>query len=110
MSNHNGAFGTQKATDDFMPELDEQNDKFFLRDDYGLRILSPHDRNLINVTANLITDVDIEHLSFHIDCAKQNGLTEEEIVETIIELAFYAGWPRAMSAYKVVKKVIAEEK
>jgi hypothetical protein len=40
----------------------------------------------------------IEQLRGHLDRARQNGLTESELKEMIIHLAFYAGWPRAMSA------------
>jgi 4-carboxymuconolactone decarboxylase len=40
--------------------------------------------------------------------AKQNGLTEAELKEAIIHLAFYAGWPKAMSAIQVAKQVFAE--
>ena len=40
--------------------------------------------------------------------AKQNGLTETELIEAIVHLAFYAGWPKAMSAIQVAKKVFAE--
>ena len=39
--------------------------------------------------------------------AKQNGVTETELIEAITQLAFYAGWPRAMSAMAVAKEVFA---
>ncbi|MGO4953279.1 MULTISPECIES: carboxymuconolactone decarboxylase family protein [Paenibacillus] len=42
--------------------------------------------------------------------AKDNGLTEEELIEVITHLAFYAGWPKAMSAITVVaKELFAKE-
>jgi 4-carboxymuconolactone decarboxylase len=40
--------------------------------------------------------------------AKQNGLTETELKEAIVHLAFYSGWPKAMSAIQVAKQVFAE--
>jgi 4-carboxymuconolactone decarboxylase len=35
---------------------------------------------------------------WHIDFARQNGVTDEEIAESFTHLAFYAGWPAAVSA------------
>jgi len=66
--------------------------------------LSTRDRNLITVAA-LITNGSTEQLSHHLTRAKENGLTEAELKEVIIHLAFYAGWPRAMSAITVAKNV-----
>ena len=64
--------------------------------------LSPRDRSLITVAA-LITAGNSEQLPGHLERARQNGLTETELKETIIHLAFYAGWPKAMSAIQVAK-------
>jgi 4-carboxymuconolactone decarboxylase len=44
-------------------------------------------------------------LVFHLGLAKRNGVTEQELIEAITHLAFYAGWPKAMSAMTVAKKV-----
>jgi 4-carboxymuconolactone decarboxylase len=44
-------------------------------------------------------------LPFHLNKAKENGLTETELKEVITHLAFYAGWPKAMSAITVAKQV-----
>ena len=58
--------------------------------------------------ASLITSGSTEQLVGHLKLAKQNGLTEAELTEAIIHLAFYAGWPKAMSATQVAKRVFAE--
>jgi 4-carboxymuconolactone decarboxylase len=47
-------------------------------------------------------------LGGHLRRAKENGLTEEELKEVITHLAFYAGWPKAMSAVTVAKQVFAD--
>ena len=70
--------------------------------------LSPRDRSLITVAA-LITGGNTEQLSFHLNKAKENGLTETDLKEVITHLAFYAGWPRAMSALTVAKRVFEGE-
>ena len=66
--------------------------------------LSKRDRSLITVAA-LIAGGNTEQLKNHLARAKDNGLTETELKEVIIHLAFYAGWPRAMSAITVAKNV-----
>jgi 4-carboxymuconolactone decarboxylase len=55
--------------------------------------------------AALIAGGNTEQLKNHLARAKDNGLTETELKEVIIHLAFYAGWPRAMSAITVAKNV-----
>jgi 4-carboxymuconolactone decarboxylase len=66
--------------------------------------LSPRDRSLVTVTS-LVTSGSTEQLVFHLGLAKQNGVTEQELIEAITHLAFYAGWPKAMSAMTVAKNV-----
>ena len=53
----------------------------------------------------MITNGSTEQLRSHLARAKTNGVTETELTEAIIHLAFYAGWPRAMSAVMVAKEV-----
>ena len=53
----------------------------------------------------LIANGNTEQLVGHLKRAKENGLTETELAEVIIHLAFYAGWPRAISAVKVAREV-----
>ena len=44
---------------------------------------------------------------FHLDYARRNGNTEDELIEAITHLAFYAGWPKAMAAMAIAKQVFA---
>ena len=66
--------------------------------------LSAKERSLITV-ACLTTSGNTEQLTYHLGLAKQNGNTETELIEAITHLAFYAGWPKAMSAMAVAKHV-----
>jgi 4-carboxymuconolactone decarboxylase len=66
--------------------------------------LSPKERSLITVAA-LITGGNAEQLTYHLQFARDNGATEEELIEAITHLAFYAGWPKAVSAMSVAKQV-----
>jgi 4-carboxymuconolactone decarboxylase len=68
--------------------------------------LSPRDRSLVTVAA-LTAAGNTEQLTYHLALARQNGVTGTELTETITHLAFYAGWPRAMSAMTVARQVLA---
>ena len=48
-----------------------------------------------------------EQLRFHLDRALDNGLKKEELIEVITHLAFYSGWPNAMSAIMVTKELVS---
>ena len=55
--------------------------------------------------AALITNGCTEQPRSHLARAKDNGLSEAELKEVIIHLAFYAGWPRAISAVTAAKEI-----
>jgi 4-carboxymuconolactone decarboxylase len=61
--------------------------------------LTPRDRSLATVAA-LVATGSSDQLPGHLARAKANGLTDTELKEIMIHLAFYAGWPKAMSALK----------
>jgi 4-carboxymuconolactone decarboxylase len=90
---------------DFMPKIVELTDNVLFGDVWERPELSKRDRSLITVAA-LITGGSTEQLPFHLQRALENGVTEEELKEVIAHLAFYAGWPKAMSALTVAKKVL----
>ena len=74
---------------------------------WGRPQLLPRERSLITVAA-LTTGGNTEQLTFHLDHARRNGATAEELIETITRLAFYAGWPKAMPAMSVAKQVFVD--
>ena len=92
----------QQLIGDFAPKLVSLTDDVLFGDIWERAELSPRDRSLITVAA-LISGGNTEQLPGHLERARQNGLTEAELKEVIIHLAFYAGWPKAMSAIQVAK-------
>jgi 4-carboxymuconolactone decarboxylase len=90
---------------DFAPKLVALTDDVLFGDIWARPELSPRDRSLITVAA-LIAAGNTEQLTGHLRRAQENGLTDTELKEVIIHLAFYAGWPRAMSAVQVAKNVL----
>ena len=98
----------KKTYGDFVPKLVSLTDEILFGDVWERKELSPRDRSLITV-AGLIAGGNSEQLSFHLTRAKENGLTETELKEVITHLAFYTGWPRAMSALSVAKQAFEGE-
>ena len=94
----------QQLVGDFAPKLAQLTDDVLFGDVWERTELSPRDRSLVTVAA-LIANGNTEQLTGHLSRAKQNGLSETELAEVIIHLAFYAGWPRAMSAVKIAREV-----
>jgi len=67
--------------------------------------LAPRDRSLVTVSA-LIAAGQVAQIPFHLNRAMDNGLTKAQASEVLTHLAFYAGWPNAMSAVPLVKGVL----
>ena len=66
--------------------------------------LAPRDRSLVTVSA-LIAAGQVAQVTYHLNRAMDNGLTQPQASEVITHIAFYAGWPNAFSALPVVKEV-----
>lgn len=71
--------------------------------------LSQRDKSLITITT-LATLNRTEQIDYHLGFGLDNGLTEQEIVATLTHVAFYAGWPSAMSGLTHFKKVLEQRK
>jgi 4-carboxymuconolactone decarboxylase len=92
----------QQLIGDFAPKLVALTDDVLFGDVWMRTELSPRDRSLVTVAA-LIDAGNTEQLQVHLQRALANGVTETELKEVIIHLAFYAGWPKAISAIQVAK-------
>jgi 4-carboxymuconolactone decarboxylase len=93
-----------RAMGDFAPKLAEITDDVLYADVWERPQLSRRDRSLVTVAA-LIAMNRPDQLRSHITRARTNGVTLEEVVETITHMAFYAGWPNAVSALAVAREI-----
>ena len=91
------------------PKLIELTETLVYPDIWERPGLSKRDRSLITLAA-LTALYRPDELKGHTERALAHGVTKEEIGELITHLAFYAGWPSAMSAAKIVKQVFEEKK
>src|SRR5215470_4508044 len=94
----------RKMLGEFAPKLVELTDNVLFGDIWERPELSKRDRSLATVAA-LIALNRPDQLRSHLRIARQNGLTQEELIETITHLAFYAGWPNAVTAIGVAREV-----
>ena len=89
---------------DFAPKLVEITEKVLFGDVWERPQLSKRDRSLITCAA-LVALGKTEQMNFHFPRAIENGVSEEELIELVTHLAFYAGWPSAMSAATKAKEL-----
>jgi 4-carboxymuconolactone decarboxylase len=94
----------QQLMGDIAPKLAELTDSVLFGDVWARPGLSQRDRSLVTVSA-LIAMNRPDQLRSHLARARQNGVTETELVEAITQLAFYAGWPNAITAVGVAREV-----
>ena len=70
--------------------------------------LSARDRSLITISA-LFAQGLYPQLKSHLAIGKEHGLTKEEVVEVVTQLAFYSGWPKAWSTFPLIEEVYESE-
>lgn len=90
------------------PKLTELTETVVFGDIWERPGLSKRDRSLITLST-LVSLNRTEQLPFHLRRALENGIKKEEIIELITHLAFYSGWPTAMSAVLLAKEIFQEE-
>ena len=95
---------------EFAPQFAALNDDVLFgevwsrTDKLGLR-----DRSLVTITSLISQGITDSSLTYHLQTARQNGITRTEIAEIITHIGFYAGWPKARAAFRLAKEVWAED-
>jgi 4-carboxymuconolactone decarboxylase len=107
-STNTGWTGGQNAFGPFAPGMVHYTDKVLFDEVWEREGLSKRDRSLITVAA-LTALGKMDQLQFHLGYARQNGVTDDELKEALLHLAFYAGWPNGMGATTVLKNVVEKE-
>jgi 4-carboxymuconolactone decarboxylase len=97
----------EKLIGDSAPKLVDLTDRVLLGMSGNVPSFPKRDRSLSTVAA-LIAMNRPDQLRFHLARAVENGIKKEELIEVITHLAFYSGWPNAMSAIMVAKEVFSK--
>lgn len=95
---------------EFAPEFAHLNDDVLFGEVWSRNdLLSLRDRSLVTLTALISQGITDSSLTYHLQTARQNGITRTEIAEIITHIAFYAGWPKAWAAFNQAKQVWADD-
>src|SRR3954451_18720699 len=103
-----GWTGGQNAFGDFASGMVHYTDKVLFDEVWERENLSKRDRSLVTVAA-LTALGKMDQLQFHLAFARRNGVTDEQLKEALLQLAFYTGWPNGMGATTVLKTIIENE-
>lgn len=91
---------------DFAPKFAELNDDVLFGQVWSrTNKLGLRDRSMVTVTALVSSGITDSSLKFHLESAKNNGITRTEIAEVLTQIGFYAGWPKAWAAFRLAKEV-----
>ena len=94
------------ALGEFAPKFAELNDDVLFGEVWSREEqLSTRDRSIVTVTALMASGVLDGSLQHHIERAKTNGVTADEMAEVLTHAAFYAGWPKAWAAFRMAKDI-----
>lgn len=108
MSNDKPPSALRTSLGDLSPKLVDLTEDVLFGDVWERPQLSKRDRSLVTCAA-LVATGKTEQMDFHFPNAIKNGVTREELVEMITHLAFYVGWPNAMSAINRAKALLPDE-
>lgn len=98
------------ALNDFAPEFAHLNDDILFGEVWSREDkLSLRDRCIVTVTTLMASGMLDSSFKYHLENAKKNGVTMEEMAEILTHAAFYAGWPKAWAAMRMAKEVYADE-
>jgi 4-carboxymuconolactone decarboxylase len=97
MSTKKEPHGLREALGELAPKMVDLTEDVLFADIWQRPQLTKRDRSLITCTA-LIATGKTDQMEYHFPEAIKNGVTKEELIEMITHLAFYVGWPNAMSA------------
>ena len=99
----------KEALGTFAPSFAHYNDDILFEENWNDPTLDIKQRCIITVVALISQGITDNSLKYHIENAKKNNVTKEEIAGIITHVAFYAGWPKAWSAFNIAKEVYENE-
>lgn len=99
----------KNALGEFAPEFAHFNDNVLFGENWNNEDIDLKTRCIITVVALMSSGVTDSSLKYHLENAKNNGVTAKEIAAVITHVAFYAGWPKAWAVFNMAKEVWKED-
>ena len=97
------------ALGEFAPEFAHFNDDVLFGENWNNEDIDLKTRSIITAVALIAQGITDSSLKFHLQNAKNHGVTKKEIAAIVTHVAFYAGWPKAWAAFNLAKEVWTEE-
>lgn len=95
----------RNALKEFAPQFAHFNDDVLFGENWNNQDIDVKTRSIITVVALMSSGITDSSLKFHLQNAKNHGVTAEEMAEILTHAAFYAGWPKAWAAFRMAKEV-----
>lgn len=99
----------KNALGEFAPEFAHFNDDVLFGENWNNEDIDLKTRCIITVVALMSSGVTDTSLKYHLENAKNNGVTAKEIAAVITHVAFYVGWPKAWAVFNMAKEVWKED-
>lgn len=99
----------KNALGEFAPEFAHFNDDVLFGENWNNEDIDLKTRCIITVVVLMSSGVTDSSLKYHLENAKNNGVTAKEIAAVITHVAFYAGWPKAWAVFNMAKEVWKED-
>ncbi len=99
----------RNALGEFAPEFAHFNDDVLFGENWNNDDIDLKTRSIITVVALMSQGITDSSLKFHLQNAKNHGVTKKEIAAIVTHVAFYAGWPKAWAVFSLAKEVWAED-
>ena len=97
------------ALGEFAPKFAQLNDDVLFGEVWSREDkLSLKLRSVVTISALIGKGIVDSSLQYHLQSAKNNGVTKTEMAEILTHIAFYAGWPNAWAAFKMAKEVYGQ--
>lgn len=97
----------RNALGEFAPEFAHYNDDVLFGENWNNGDIDLKTRSMITVVALMASGITDSSLKYHLENAKQHGVTQKEIAAVITHVAFYSGWPKAWAVFNLAKEVWA---
>ena len=93
----------------FAPEFAHFNDDILFGENWNNQDITIKTRCIITIVALMSQGITDSSIKYHLQNAKNNGVSKEEIVAAITHTAFYAGWPKAWATFNLAKEIWNEK-
>ncbi len=95
------------ALGEFAPEFAHFNDDILFGENWNNEDIDLKTRSIITAVALMAQGITDSSLKYHLENAKNHGVTKKEIAAIVTHVAFYAGWPKAWAVFNLAKEVWA---